>query len=131
MTRRSEAAEHALSKHDRMTTALAHKGLLLSIAISVAFVFGLATLQSHAHWIAWLRLSLGCLVGAEGYALSTNWHDARDLTSLRIRSTDRRQRLGSRTRVGSLLISLGLQLLGVLWIGIGLFLIVRAVAVLV
>jgi len=109
---------------------LSYKGHLLSVVISVAFVFGLTSFDSQAVWFAWLRLTLGCVVGADGYALSTNWQDARDLTLLRIRRTGRRRRLAPTTRMGSLLISLGLQLLGVLWVGAGLLLIARALEVL-
>ena len=130
MTRRSGHIERGLSKRERVITSLSHRGLLISAVISVAFAFGLAGFDSQALWFAWLRLTLGCLVGVEGYALSTNWQDARDLTLVRLGSTGRQQKLASRTRLRSLMISLGLQLLGVLWVGTGLFLIARAVEVL-
>lgn len=118
------------SARERFITSLSRTGLVLSCAISVALVLGLATVDSHASWLAWLRLTLGCLVGAEGYVLSTNWRGSRDRTTFRIASTGRWQKLGSRTSVGSLLISLVLQLLGVIWVGAGLFSVAKAVEVL-
>jgi hypothetical protein len=129
MTRTSEQKHSPFWQRDRVITSLAYRGFLLSLLISVALVFGLATLESQARWLGWVRLMLGCLVGAEGCGLATNWHNARDLTLLRIGSKRRRRR-GARTRTGSLLGSLGLQLLGVLWIGAGVFLIAKGVAIL-
>jgi hypothetical protein len=103
------------------TFALAvHWGFALSVVISAALVLGLLASDSTAAWLAWLRIALGLVLIAEGLLLATDWRGARRLMLWRIR---RREPGGVHRplthRMRRSLVSPGLQLLGIVWLGAG------------
>jgi hypothetical protein len=96
----------------------AYVGLYACAAISVALALGLAALQSHSLWLAWARLVFAVILLAEGASLAANWRDARELVLRRIQH-GRRGLGGSRAATG--LVSVALQLAGVIWIALAVF----------
>jgi hypothetical protein len=126
---RAVAAQKALERallppRNRAERALAlavHRGFAVSIAISVAFVFGLLGYDSGAAWLAWLRVALGLVLVAEGLLLASDWRGARRLTLWRMRRGDPAGvRLPLTHRMVRKLAGPGLQLLGIAWLGGGL-----------
>ena len=91
---------------------------------------GLATVASHAMWLAWLRLILGIILISEGALLATDAAGARRLLVSHLQHTRPR---GARTallktRPGELVVSLALQLFGVVWLPLGLLLVALAIS---
>lgn len=92
---------------------LTYAGLYACTAISAALALGLAALHSQSLWLAWTRLAFAVILLAEGAVLATNWRDARNLLLGRIQHG--RSGLGG-SRLTTALVSVGLQLAGVIWI---------------
>lgn len=105
-------------------TLIGYAGLWVSLAISGALLFGGTALPSHATWLAWLKLGLGIVLIGEGAILATDWQHGRQLILWRMRlAREGRKRHAFVTwRFGGHLLSIGLQLVGVLWFAAGLFL---------
>jgi hypothetical protein len=106
-TRRTD---HALAR-------VAHRGFQISVLTSVALVFGLLSLDTHAAWLAWVKIALGATTAGEGLLLASNWRDGRRLTLWRLRRHTARPDQPS--RITWAISSFVLQLLGVIWIAIG------------
>jgi len=109
--------------HFQRSLALAvHRGFALSLAISAALALGLLASDSDAAWLASLRLALGLVLIVEGLLLATDWHGARRLTLWRMRRGEAGGvQLPLTHRLVRGLASPGLQLLGIAWLGAGLF----------
>jgi hypothetical protein len=89
-------------------------------AISVALIFGLLAVGSHAAWFDWLKVGLGVVLAAEGFLLARDWRDARGLLLERL-GRGRAHRQGSlRRQLAGRAWESGLQLLGTAWILAGL-----------
>ncbi len=101
------------NRAERTLAFAAHRGFTLSLVISAGLMLGLLAYSSDAVWLAWLRICLGVVLIAEGLLLATDWRGARRLTHWRLR----RRRTQGRFARG--LASVGLQLLGVVWLGAG------------
>ena len=101
------------SRAERALAFAAHRGFTLSLVISAGLMLGLLAYSSDAVWLAWLRICLGVVLIAEGLLLATDWRGARRFTLWRLR----RRRTQGRFARG--LASVGLQLLGVVWLGAG------------
>jgi hypothetical protein len=89
-------------------------------AISVALIFGLLAVGSHAAWFDWLKVGLGVVLAAEGFLLARDWRGARGLLLERL-GRGRAHRQGSlRRQLAGRAWESGLQLLGTAWILAGL-----------
>ncbi len=102
--------DHALAR-------AAHRGFQVSVVTSAALLFGLLSLDMHATWLAWVKIVLGTTTAAEGLLLASNWRDGRRLTLWRLRR--RMARPDQPSRLTWIISSFGLQLLGVIWLAIG------------
>jgi hypothetical protein len=121
----SPAAHAAPAGHrERALARGGHVGLYVSLAITALLALGLAAADSHAAWLSWLRLALGGVLLAEGWLLAADVRGARRLVLWRLQR-NRRQGVAT-TRLAAGALSLGLQALGVLWLGAGLFLALTA-----
>jgi hypothetical protein len=101
-----------------------HIGLYASLGITALLFLGLAAVESRAAWLSWLRLALGAVLLAEGWLLAADVRGTRRLVLWRLQ---RNRRPGvATTRLAAGALSLGLQALGVLWLGGGLFLALTA-----
>ena len=110
-----------VGRFQRSLALAAHRGFILSLAISAAFMLGLLALDSGAAWLAWLRVALGLVLIVEGLLLATDWRGARRLTLWRLRRGETGGvRLPLTHRLVRGLASPGLQLLGIAWLGAGL-----------
>ena len=99
----------------------AHRGFVLSLVISAAFILGLLAIGSDAAWLAWLRIALGLVLIVEGLLLATDWGGARRLALWRMRRGETGGvQLPLTHRLVRGLASIGLQLLGIAWLGAGL-----------
>jgi hypothetical protein len=101
----------------------AHRGFQISALISLALLLGLLALDTHAVWLASVKLTLGTTMMGEGLLLASDWRGARRLTLSRLRlspSENRPARSAVRARLMWKLASPALQLLGVIWLGAGL-----------
>jgi cytochrome c biogenesis protein CcdA len=106
---------------ERVVAFAGHRGFAVGIVISVALVLGLLAVNSEATWLAWLRIALGLVLIAEGLLLATDWRGARRLTLWRMRRHEPfGVRLPLKHRIRRALASPGLQLLGLIWLGVGL-----------
>ena len=101
------------SRAERALAFVAHRGFAVSIVISAALALGLLALSSDAAWLAWLRICLGIVLIVEGLLLATDWRGARRFAQWRL------QRGKTQCRFARGLASVGLQLLGVVWLGAG------------
>jgi hypothetical protein len=89
-------------------------------AISVALIFGLLAIGSHAAWFSWLKIGVGVVLGVEGFLLARDWRGARGLLLERL-GRGRAARQGSlRRQLAGRAWDSGLQLLGTAWILAGL-----------
>ena len=59
-------------RFQRSLALTAHRGFILSLVISAAFIFGLLAIGSDAAWLAWLRIALGLVLMVEGLLLATD-----------------------------------------------------------
>lgn len=108
------------SRAERALAFAAHRGFTLSVVISAALILGVLALNSDSVWLAWLRICLGIVLIVEGLLLATDWRGARRLTLWRMRRGEAPGAPVSFThRLVRRLASLGLQLLGVAWLGAG------------
>jgi hypothetical protein len=91
-----------------------------SLAISVALIFGLLAIGSHAGWFRWLKVGIGVALALEGFLLARDWRGARALL-LQGLGRGRAERRGSlRRRLAGRAWELGLQVLGTAWMLAGL-----------
>ena len=51
------------------------------LAISVALIFGLLAIGSHAAWFSWLKVGIGVALVVEGFLLARDWRGARGLAA--------------------------------------------------
>ena len=107
---------------ERALAATAHRGFQISLLISAAFVFGLLALDTHAVWLGSVKLALGATIAGEGVLLATDWRGARRLTLWRLRrqrghSVHTRSPISA--RIAWKLASPALQLLGAIWLAVG------------
>jgi hypothetical protein len=110
-----------VGRFQRSLALAAHRGFILSLAISAAFMLGLLALDSGAAWLAWLRVALGLVLIVEGLLLATDWRGARRLALWRMRRGETGGgRLPLTHRLVRGLAPIGLQLLGIAWLGAGL-----------
>jgi hypothetical protein len=97
-----------------------HRGFVLSLVISAAFILGLLAIGSDAAWLAWLRIALGLVLIVEGLLLATDWRGARRLMLWRLRRGETGGvQLPLTHRLVRGLAPIGLQLLGIAWLGAG------------
>ena len=101
------------SRAERALAFAAHRGFTLSLVISAVLALGLLALNSGAAWLAWVKICLGAVLIVEGLLLATDWRGARRLTLWRLR------RGTTQGRFGRSLASVGLQLVGIVWLGAG------------
>ena len=111
-----------VGRFQRSLAFAAHRGFILSLVISAAFIFGLLAIGSDAVWLAWLRIGLGLVLIVEGLLLATDWRGARRLVLWRMRRGETGGvQLPLTHRLVRGLASIGLQLLGIAWLGAGIF----------
>ena len=97
-----------------------HRGLVVGLVITAALLLGLLAAGSSAAWLAWLRVAIGLALIAEGLLLASDWRGARRLTLWRMRRNETAGLpLPLRHRLLRSLVSPGLQLLGIAWLGAG------------
>ena len=109
-----------VGRFQRSLAFAAHRGFILSLVISAAFMLGLLAIGSDAAWLAWLRIALGFVLIVEGLLLATDWRGARRLTLWRLRRGETGGvQLPLTHRLVRGLASPGLQLLGIAWLGAG------------
>jgi hypothetical protein len=107
-------------RFERSLAFAGHRGFALSVVISAAFALGLLASDSDAVWLAWLRIALGLVLIVEGLLLATDWRGALRLTLWRMRRRERgRATLPLTHRIARGFASIGLQLLGIAWLGAG------------
>jgi hypothetical protein len=110
-----------IGRFQRSLALAGQRGFALSVLISAAFALGLLASDSDAVWLAWLRIALGVVLIVEGLLLATDWRGARRLTIWRMRRRETRGApLPLTHRVARGFASIGLQLLGIAWLGAGL-----------
>jgi hypothetical protein len=110
-------------RSERALAAVAHRGFQISLLISAAFVFGLLALDTHAVWLGSVKLALGATITGEGILLATDWRGARRFTLWRLRRQrghSDHSRSSIPARLAWKLASPALQLLGVIWLAVGL-----------
>jgi hypothetical protein len=122
LARVASPAAHAApaGRRQRALARCGHIGLYVSLAVTAMLVLGLAAAESRAAWLSWLKLALGAVLLAEGWLLAADVRGARRLILWRLQR-NRRQGVAT-TRLAGGAFSLGLQALGVIWLGAGLFL---------
>jgi hypothetical protein len=92
----------------------------VALAISVALIFGLLAIGSHAAWFSWLKIGVGAALVVEGFLLARDWRGARGLLLTGL-GRGRAARQGSlRRQLAGKAWESGLQLLGTAWILAGL-----------
>jgi hypothetical protein len=110
-------------RSDRLLAGAAHRGFQISVLTSFALLLGLLAFDTHAVWLASVKLALGTTMLGEGLLLASDWRGARQLTlsQLRLNRPDTRPtRLAFHARLTWKLALPALQLLGVIWLGAGL-----------
>jgi hypothetical protein len=119
--RASEAQPTSLpsSRSDRMLASASYWGFGAALLVSAALALGFLTIGTSAVWLGWLKLVLGVAVVIEGLLLLSDWRGARRLVVQRLQQRRGGQRQTLSTRLLRPLTSLGLQLLGVVWLGAG------------
>jgi hypothetical protein len=103
---------------DRWFAVAAHATFLVSVPVSLVFVFGFSALEPHLAWLSWTKMAFGLLLAAEGLALAKDWRGARRLTVWRLvhrRPADPSVRGGLTRRLASP----GLMVLGGVWAALG------------
>ena len=90
-----------------------------SLAISVALIFGLLAIGSHAAWFRWLKVGIGVALGLEGFLLARDWRGARALL-LQGLGRGRAEQGSLRRRLAGRAWELCLQVLGTAWMLAGL-----------
>ena len=101
------------SRAERALAFAAHRGFTLSLVISAVLALGLLALNSGAVWLAWVKICLGAVLIVEGLLLATDWRGARRFTVWRLR------RGTTQGRFGRGVASVGLQFVGIVWLGVG------------
>ena len=108
------------SRAERALAFAAHRGFTLSLVISAVLALGLLALNSGAAWLAWVKICLGAVLIVEGLLLATDWRGARRFTVWRLR---RGETPGAAVplmhRIARSLASVGLQFVGIVWLGVG------------
>lgn len=107
-------------RSERVLARAAHRGFQITVLISFALLLGLLALDTHAVWLASVKLALGTTMMGEGLLLAIDWQGARRLTLWRLRSRPGDARSSVPARLTWKLASPALQLLGVIWLGTGL-----------
>jgi hypothetical protein len=133
--RTSGAAQPALpslpsSRSDRVLALAGYWGFNTALLVSALLALGFLTIGSTAVWLGWLKLVLGVTLVVEGLLLMSNWQGARGFVLQRIQQR-RGARGGERPSFSGMLLrqltSLGLQLLGLVWLGAGTLVAARGV----
>lgn len=118
---RAPQAPLQLSRSERTLGFAAYWGYYAALGITAVLLVVLAVVESEAVWLAWLKMGVGALLAAEGFVLAKDWRRARQIVHAR----QRRRGVASGARqsvpgpISRRLASLGLQLVGVAWIGLG------------
>jgi hypothetical protein len=120
--RRTPVDHRPLGRRERTITAVGYRGLQTSVVISLALIFGLGASESRSPWLAGVRIALGMMLLVEGNLLGTNWLGARRLTVWRVQHRPSRKGDEGSAAV-RFLVDVITQLAGVVWLGVGSYLV--------
>jgi hypothetical protein len=123
MRARGARVDHRpVGRRERTVTVVGYRGLQGSFAISLALIFGLGVSESRSPWLAGARIGLGMMLLVEGYLLGTNWLGARRLTVWQVQHRRNRES-ALRSAAVRFLVDVIAQFAGVIWLGVGSYLV--------
>lgn len=108
---------------DRALARLTYRGYILCLLLTVVAFLGVFALRTHAAWLSWAKIGFGVLLIAEGLLLARDWHGARRLLlwELQERSRDRSATEPLSRSILRRAIAPALGAIGIVWVGLGVF----------
>jgi hypothetical protein len=94
---------------------------LLACLVSLIDLVGVAAVLGHSHGAAVARLACAALLLPIGIAVARNWIQARELLVERLTGAERAHRSRHVARLQRQLFNLVLMLVGLAWVGLGVF----------
>lgn len=106
-------------------TRLIHLGFLAALPATLIALLNPAALFGRANWIEWLTIACGATLLPIGMLLARNWLSARDRLISRLHPQGENPHGKRASTRSSRIIATAFQLLGILWIPLGILALIR------